>query len=897
MKVKEIRSAFLDFFKKKGHEVVKSSSLLPRNDPTLLFTNAGMVQFKSVFQGQETRPYSTAATCQKCIRAGGKHSDIENVGFTARHHTFFEMLGNFSFGDYFKGDAIVYAWELLTEWFRLPVDKLWVSVYEDDDEAISLWKDNTNINPAHIVRLGAKDNFWQMGDTGPCGPCSEIIIDQGEDVGCGKPGCAVGCDCDRYLELWNLVFMQYDRGSDGRLIPLPKPSIDTGMGLERIASVLQGKRNNFDTDLFVPIIEAILSHIGSSHIGSSHTISSPAGLNYGKGAKTDSSIRVIADHVRSVTFLLAEGLMPSNEGRGYVLRRIIRRASRHARLVGGERPFLYEIVGAVAEAMGDTYPEVTKDVKRSGDILRFEEERFFRALEKGTEILSELVTEIKNSGKSVIPGLEVFKLYDTYGFPLDLTIEIAGENGLIVEEAGFQAEMDKQKTRGKASWSDEPSGLPAIMSSLYKDAVVAGETTSFLGYDLSETEAVVRMLVKDGESVSALHEGERGDVLLDKTTFYGESGGQSGDTGTITTEEAQLRVEDTKKTPDGIYVHKVVVLKGSIGTKEVVRCKVSEDKRRSTKRNHTATHLLHASLRHLLGDHVKQAGSLVTPERLRFDFTHFYPLSREEKYKIEALVNDRVLDNLTVSTHVMDLKDAIAYGAMALFDEKYGDVVRVVEAGDFSRELCGGTHCRYTGEIGPFVIVSEGSIASGVRRIEALTGTNALKYLRDRDDELRAISELMRTDNPLERLPSMIKRLKELERQMEQLKIKDMSQDLDDLLGSVTEIGGVKSLILRKDGLDQKGIRDFADRLKEKMRSGIIFLASTTDDQTTFLSMVTKDLTKRFHAGQILKEAAQSAGGRGGGKPDMAQGGTRETDKVDIALKTVYDYIKKPPVT
>ncbi|MBF0318762.1 MAG: alanine--tRNA ligase [Nitrospirae bacterium] len=877
MKGKEIRELFLEYFRERGHQRVRSSSLIPKNDPSLLFTSAGMVQFKGAFLGTDAPGYSRAASCQKCMRAGGKQSDIENVGFTARHHTFFEMLGNFSFGDYFKKDAIVFAWELLTGWYKLPKDKLWVSVYEDDDEAITLWTRHTELKGDKIVRLGAKDNFWQMGDTGPCGPCSEIIIDQGEAVGCGRPECAPGCDCDRYLELWNLVFMQYDRTADGTLNPLPRPSIDTGMGLERITSVLQNKLNNFDTDIFAPIIEAITTK---------------ANVTYGKDKTQDVSIRVIADHIRAVTFLLSEGLMPSNEGRGYVARRIIRRASRHARKLGTGKPFLYKLISAVVEAAGDVYPELAKEQERSEEILKFEEERFFRTLEQGTEILDEIIASAKSSGISAISGGEAFRLYDTYGFPMDLTKEAAKENGLTVDEQGFDEEMKKQRTRGKLSWAEDQAGIAGVVNSIYNDAVRIGGETYFMGYELVESDAIVNLMLKGGESADVLHKGDDGEIILDKTPFYGESGGQAGDTGTIYTETATIEVRDTKKAPNNIIVHRVNVKNGTLKTSETVSCRVDKKLRTATARNHTATHLLHAALRTLIGDHIKQAGSLVAHERLRFDFTHFYPITDEEKQKIEDMVNAKILEDIPVATHTMGIGEAIEYGAMALFDEKYGDVVRVVEVEGFSKELCGGTHCRSTGQIGPFIIVSEGSIASGVRRIEAITGTSSLALARQKMADLRTVSELLKTEAPIEKLPVIIKRVKDLEKELQALKSKDMGRDVSSFLQSVKEIDGVKVLVLKRDGLDQKELRDFADKLREKLGSGIIIAASAVEEQSSFIAMVTKDLTGKYHAGRILKGAAELAGGRGGGRADMAQGGTKELDKVDTALNGIYDIIR-----
>ncbi len=708
MKSIEVRKAFLEFFISKGHEKVGSSSLIPRNDPTLLFTNAGMVPFKSVFLGEEKRPYSRAVSCQKCMRAGGKHSDLENVGHTARHHTFFEMLGNFSFGDYFKKDAILFAWELLTGWYALPKDKLWVSVYQEDDEAETLWKGLTDIAPERIVKLGAKDNFWQMGDTGPCGPCSEIIIDQGEGIGCGRPDCAIGCDCDRYLELWNLVFMQFNRDASGLLSPLPRPSIDTGMGLERISAVLQGKHNNFDTDLFAPIIASIAA---------------ASGKPYGRNTDNDVSIRVIADHLRSAAFLLSDGLMPSNEGRGYVLRRIIRRASRHAKLLGLADPHLYRLMDSVVEAMGDVYPGLAREQARASKVLMFEEERFTRTLEQGMRILDEIIVKLKKAAVKLIPGDELFKLYDTFGFPLDLARDIAMDNHLSVDEEGFQKEMEVQRERARASWVGEDEAI----ASIYRELASEIGETEFVGYDSLESESVVKAIVKEGKVVNIASAGDEVEVFLDKTPFYGESGGQAGDVGLISSAAGfEAEVLTTKKEV-GLHAHAVRINSGTLKVWDTVHGSVDWKIRRATARNHTSTHLLHTALRTVLGEHVKQAGSYVAPDRMRFDFSHFYSLERKEIESIESIVNGKILENIRVETEIADIHDALKSGVTALFGEKYGDKVRVVKVPGFSAELCGGTHCSTTGDIGSFIIISEGSVASGIRRIEAFTGQAAFR--------------------------------------------------------------------------------------------------------------------------------------------------------------------------
>lgn len=874
MKADKIRAAFLDFFREKGHETVKSSPLIPKGDPTLLFTNAGMVQFKSVFIGEETRPYKRAASCQKCLRAGGKHSDLGNVGHTARHHTFFEMLGNFSFGDYFKRDAVLYAWELLTERFKLPKERLWVSVFEGDDEAIKLWQELTGIPENRIVRLGAKDNFWQMGDTGPCGPCSEILIDQGQDIGCKSPECAVGCDCDRFLEIWNLVFMQYNRDEKGNLTPLPKPSIDTGMGLERIAAVMQGKFNNFDTDIFSPIISSITGITGAG---------------YGKSDETDTSIRVIADHIRAITFLLSEGLMPSNEGRGYVLRRIIRRASRHARLLGVEEPVLYKFIDSAAVSAGSIYPELLEERERSSKILFIEEERFAKTLEQGIRIMDDMVASLKKSHKNIVPGKEIFRLYDTFGFPIDLARDIASDNGFLIDEEGFHNEMEIQRERARASWVGEDETVASIYKELFSEIGRA----DFTGYEELESESVVKAIVKTGKVIKEASGGEEVEIFLDKTPFYGESGGQVGDTGEIKGENFRASVIDVKKPFDGIHSHIIKIRRGRVRVWDRVKCVVDAQKRKATMKNHTATHLLHASLRSVLGDHVKQAGSLVSPERLRFDFTHFSGISEDDISAIENAINEEILENLPVNTAVMGIKTAIESGATALFGEKYGEAVRVVSVPGFSSELCGGTHCRATGDIGALVIVSEGSVASGIRRIEALTGMAAFSFLKDKMIEVKNINDLLKTDRPYNKIEKLLADIKRLEREIDAFKGKAAAQDSAAILEHARKINGITVLSCKVDNIEQKDMRTLADNIRDKMGSGIIFITSVKDDNASLLAMVTKDLTDKFSAGDILREVAVLTGGRGGGRAEMAQGGTNNIGALDNAVESVYDIVKR----
>ncbi len=870
MKSSEIRTAFLDYFQSKGHKIVPSSPLIPWNDPTLIFVNAGMVQFKKVFLGSEKSPFNRAVTCQKCMRAGGKHSDLENVGHTARHHTFFEMLGNFSFGDYFKKDAILFGWDLLTGQFKLPKENLYVSVYEQDDEAAGLWAELTGIPDNRIVRLGAKDNFWQMGDTGPCGPCSEIIIDQGSHMGCGKPDCSVGCDCDRFLELWNLVFMQFNRDESGQLTPLPKPSIDTGMGLERISAVLQGKENNFDTDVFEPIIGGI---------------STLSGISYGTSPENNASMRVIADHMRASIFILSEGCVPSNEGRGYVLRRIIRRASRHAKLLNIHEPCLYRLTDSVIAAIGDVYPEIVKEKNRNEKLLQIEEENFHRTIETSMNLFDDVVTRTIKDGLRMIPGEEVARLQQTHGLPLDFAKDIAMDAGLQIDEEAFHREMASHRDKSRGTLNVV---LPVITAKL---SGFTGQTV-FVGYDRLFTEANVLDLVKNDASVKELNEGDEGVIILDETPFYGESGGQAGDKGAIITKDSHVIVLDTKKPAPDIYVHQVRVIKGKITKGEHVTCAVDEFMRKSTMRNHTATHLLHKALRMVLGDHVKQSGSVVDPERLRFDFTHFTAMKDDEIIKVEDVINDKILEDLAVRTDIMKVDEAMKTGAIALFDEKYGETVRVVTTGDFSKELCGGTHCRATGEIGLCVIVSEGSVASGIRRIEALTGKPAFEYFRRKKSELDEIKGVLKTEIPLEKIDKLLADVKTMEKEIRKLKTGSSKDNITDAVKNAREINGVKVVKIRQDGLSQNELRLLADNIRDRMNSGIIILYSVTEGHAAIVSVVTKDLTDRFHAGNILKNITKLTGGRGGGKPDMAQGGTKEIDKLDAILGSLNEIIK-----
>lgn len=869
----EIRTAFLEYFRERNHTIVRSSPLLPHHDPTLLFVNAGMVQFKLTFLGEEKRPYTRAASCQKCLRAGGKHSDIENVGHTARHHTFFEMLGNFSFGDYFKKEALSFAWELLTHQFGLPGEKLHVSVYEEDDEAAHLWSEFIGIPRERIARLGAKDNFWQMGDTGPCGPCSEIIIDQGADFGCREPDCRVGCDCDRYLELWNLVFMQFNRDEFGALAPLPKPSIDTGMGLERISAVLQRKKSNFDTDIFQPIISSIQAF---------------SGIPYGKDPQRDISIKVIADHIRSIAFLLSEGLIPSNEGRGYVLRRITRRAARHAKLLGISGPFLHRLIDSVSDAMGSVYPELVLERERASKMLLFEEERFARTLEHGMRILDEIMDTLKKSGETVIPGGDIFRLYDTFGFPIDLARDMAMDKELTIDEEGFHREMEIQRERARASWVGEDEAVAAI----YRELESEIGKTDFVGYGTLESESVIKAIVKGKKVVTVAGQGDTVEIALDKTPFYGESGGQVGDTGRIASNSADMIVLNTKREA-GLHIHVVEIRKGRINVWDTVRCRVDGEKRMSTARNHTSTHLLHTALRTIIGDHVKQAGSYVSPERLRFDFSHFHQIEKRDIEAIENFVNEKILEDITVKTEVTDLQNAVRSGVIALFGEKYGETVRVVRVPGVSAELCGGTHCRSTGQIGIFLILSESSVASGVRRIEALTGKGALDYLKRQKSELEKIQNILRTDNPIERIEKLLSDARDMEREIQRLKTSAPSDAIERAVETAREIDGVKIVTVRQDGLSPHELRLFADNVRDRVRSGIILAVSVDNGNAALLCMVTKDLTGVYNAGTIVKKISALAGGKGGGKAEMAQGGTKDIEKLGTALESLHEIVNE----
>jgi len=871
-----IRKKFLDFFEARGHKVVASSSLVPHDDPTLLFTNAGMVQFKRVFMGEEKREYSRAATCQRCVRAGGKHNDLDNVGYTARHHTFFEMLGNFSFGDYFKEEAIRFAWEFLTREIGIDPGRLWVSVYEEDDEAYRIWERVEDLPKGRIVRMGEKDNFWAMGDTGPCGPCSEIHIDQGEQVPCDNPRCGVECDCDRFLEIWNLVFMQFSRDETGRLTPLPKPSIDTGMGLERIAAVVQGKYNNYDSDLFAPLMERIQDI---------------SGVRYHASARSDTAMRVIADHARATAFLVADGVLPSNEGRGYVLRRIMRRAIRFGRTLGLADPFLFQVTGKVVEQMAATYPHLRDARELMDKVVRHEEERFFETLDNGIRILDEEIMRLKREGARVIDGGFIFKLYDTYGFPVDIAKDVAMEHGLTADEAGFNRAMAAQREQSKRSWKG--GGVSTVAEGL-KPLVEEGHRTRFVGYDTRRaTSRIIALLDEEGEKLDRAGEGLRVQVVCEETPFYAESGGQAGDAGEIVGDGFKVAVDNTVYGAEGITVHQGLVVDGAVASGLEVELKVAEGRRQQIACNHTATHLLHAALREVLGEHVKQAGSLVLPERLRFDFTHFSPVTEEELRRIEIIVNDEIRANTHLLVRVLDREEAVRDGAMALFGEKYADRVRVVAIGDFSKELCGGTHVGATGEIGLFKIVSEGGVAAGVRRIEAVTGPVAFARFQEAERLLAELSGQLKA--PVEELSlkacRMNERIKELEREVARLAARLSATDLDQAVAQAVEVNGVR-VFARQVTIDSpKTLRELGDRVRDKLGSGIAVLGGEYQGKVSLLALVTKDLTNRFHAGKIVKEVAALVNGSGGGRPDMAQAGGTDVKALPQALAKVEEII------
>jgi alanyl-tRNA synthetase len=872
----EIRQSFLQFFADHGHTIVPSSSLVPRDDPTLLFTNAGMVQFKDVFLGREKRPYVRAATAQKCMRAGGKHNDLENVGRTARHHTFFEMLGNFSFGDYFKSEAIAHAWALITQTLGLPRERLYVSVYQDDDEAFEIWRTQVGVPAERIFRFGEQDNFWAMGDTGPCGPCSEIFYDHGPELSCGRASCTVGCDCDRYWEIWNLVFMQFERDLSGQLTPLPRPSIDTGMGLERITAVLQGVHSNYDTDLLRPIIGFIEEQIGK---------------RYGTDEVQDVSMRVIADHARATSFLLSDGVLPSNEGRGYVLRRIIRRAARHGKLLGFAEPFFFKVLGVVADEMGGAYGELNASRPFAATVTLHEEERFAYTLETGMRVLAKVSEETRQQGERRIPGEEVFKLYDTYGFPLDLAEEIVRDQDLALDLEGFERAMERQRELARAAWKG--SGEEAV-NPVYPTLVERLGGTRFLGYDTLEAQGKVLAILANDRLVEAAEEGSEVEVVVDQTPFYAEGGGQVGDTGLLINPQVILEVKDTKRPLDDLIVHRVLVKRGRVRVQEVLHARVESHRRQAIALNHTGTHILHATLKQVLGDHVKQAGSLVAPDRLRFDFTHFGRLADREVYHVEDLVNERIREDRSVEVVHSALHEALKMGAVALFGEKYGDDVRVVKIGDFSLELCGGTHLRSTGEIGLFKVTQISGVAAGVRRVEALTGAAAFAHVRHEEAILHELRDLLKAqafEEPT-RVQRLIEQVRELEREVETLKGRLASARTQDVFDGVTEVDGVKVLVFQEDSMNHKDLRALVDMAKERLRSGVVVAATVVDGKVALVAGVTPDLTRRVHAGELAKAVSALVDGSGGGRADMAQAGGRSPEKLSAALAQVLALVK-----
>jgi alanyl-tRNA synthetase len=877
MNAQDIREAFLGFFSGRGHKVVASSSLLPKDDPTILFTNAGMNQFKNIFLGLERRSYKRAATVQKCLRVSGKHNDLEQVGRTSKHHTFFEMLGNFSFGDYFKREAIGFAWELVTGVFRLPQDRLYATIYEEDDEAFRIWNEEIGVPSSRIFRYGKKDNFWAMGDTGPCGPCSEIHFDSVPGLEEGDPYTLIEKGSDRFVELWNLVFMQYFQDESGRLNPLPSPSIDTGMGLERTAAALQHKKSNFDTDLFRPLIDRI---------------SDLAKREYPQEEPGDTSVRIIADHVRAVTFLIGDGIMPANDGRGYVLRRLIRRAFRHGNALGIEKPFLHLLVGVVADAMKAAYPELLGSIDYISRLCLSEEERFASTLSSGLRYFQEYVAEARQSGRPMLAGPELFKLYDTFGFPLDLSMELAREHGLEVDEPGFQGELEKQKERARTSWKGESQlAEKKIFEGLKKFRAI------YKGYETDRVEgAEILAIVRDREPVPTLAAGEKGIVILDVTPFYAEAGGQVGDTGRIWSARFSGLVRSAFYPVPELIAHEVEATLGELRVGDRVEAAVDPARRRAVAGNHTATHLLHAALRLTLGDHVKQSGSLVSAERLRFDFTHFSPLSREEIRRIEGLVNGKIRENLHVETRVMSLEEGLREGAMAIFEEKYGERVRMVVVGEFSKELCGGVHVRATGEIGMFRIISESSIAAGMRRVEAVTGEEALRHAQETDDLLAGLQELLASPRReiLHHVDKLKTQLADTEKEIKSLRQKLAGLETRTGQENIRTVNGVPVLVQRLESLTMEELRNLADSLKQKMGSGVVVLGSVGHDgKALIVASVTGDLAQRLRADKLIREIAPIIGGGGGGRADFAQAGGKMADRLDQALEKSFSAVEK----
>lgn len=861
MKSSEIRQKFLEFFQSHGHTIVASSPLVPNNDPTLLFTNAGMVQFKDVFLGQDTRPYVRAVSSQRCVRAGGKHNDLENVGYTARHHTFFEMLGNFSFGDYFKRNAIQFAWEFLTASLKIPREKLWITVYAEDDEAADIWLNEIGVDASRVVRIATTDNFWQMGDTGPCGPCSEIFYDHGPDVKGGPPGSA-DADGDRYIEIWNLVFMQYNRDSAGTLHPLPKPSVDTGMGLERISAVMQQVHSNYEIDLFQSLIQAAARATHTKNLA-------------------DNSLKVIADHIRACSFLITDGVIPGSEGRGYVLRRIIRRAIRHGYRLGQKQPFFYQLVEDLSQVMGQAYPELVAAKARVAAVLQQEEERFAETLEHGMQVLETALGQ----KVTVLDGETAFRLYDTFGFPLDLTADIARERGITVDHAGFEQAMARQREQARA----------ANKFTMQEGIEYNGSQTTFYGYEALQHEGQVLAIYKQGSPVDFIEAGDEAVVVLDQTPFYAESGGQVGDSGELLAANGTFAVTDTQKIQAGVFGHKGLLRSGRLVIKDIVLAEVNPLSRTSTANNHSATHLLHAALRKVLGTHVTQKGSLVDPNRARFDFSHNAPMTADEIRETERLVNDQIRHNWVVASETMKYDDAIKRGAMALFGEKYSDVVRVIGMGEFSTELCGGTHVSQIGQIGFFKIVTESGVAAGIRRVEAVTGKAAVEYIQQREAQLLEISQSLKT-NPQEvtqKIAQIIDNVRQTEKELMRLKTKLASSQGDDLVVQAQEIKGIKVLAANVENADAKTLRETLDQLKDKLKTCVIVLSAVEDGKITLIAGISADLISQIKAGELVNFVAQQVGGKGGGRPDMAQAGGTQPEQLPTALSSVVDWVGK----
>jgi alanyl-tRNA synthetase len=875
MHAQEIRETFLDFFATKNHKVIKSASLLPKDDPTLLFTNAGMNQFKNTFLGLEKRSYSRAASVQKCLRVSGKHNDLDQVGKTNKHHTFFEMLGNFSFGDYFKKEAIEYAWELITAGFKMSHEKLYITVYAEDDEAFQIWNKDVGISENRIFRFGKEDNYWAMGETGPCGPCSEIHYDLDEEIEKGEPFDLIEKGSDRFLELWNLVFMQYDQSENGDLMPLPSPSIDTGMGLERVATVLQEKRNNYETDLFLPLIE---------------TVCDSARLEYPSDENSNIAIRIIADHIRAVTFLIGDGIMPSNDGRGYVLRRLIRRAYRRGNFLGVDEPFLYKLVGSVVDIMKDSYPELLSSADYISKVCLSEEKRFAMTLASGLRTFNQYILEAKSHSQNILSGEKLFKLYDTFGFPLDLSRELADEQSLSTDEQGFVKELDKQRQRARRAWKGEEQQKEKRVYEKIKDI-----QSAYAGYDKDKTESKVVAIFKNGESIEKLDEGESGEAFLDVTPFYAEAGGQVGDSGVLKNPHFSGIVEDTYYPIPEIRAHKIKVIAGQLNVNDSVEAMIDLPQRMALSKNHTATHLLHASLRQILGDHVKQAGSLVSPEKLRFDFTHFSPVDLSELRQVETMVNEKIRENIPVQTKVTTMEKGIEEGAMAIFEEKYGDKVRMVIIDDFSKELCGGVHVHNTGEIGFFKILSETSIAAGMRRIEALTGDAALVYVQEEEDLLGEVLQLM--NSPKKELLEQISRLKasvkEMEKESKSLRQKIAKIKYQKDVQQIQKIKDISVLTQEVEGLAITELRELADSLKQKIGSGVVVLGASEGKKAYIVVSVTKDLTDRIKANDLIKKVAPLVGGGGGGRSDFAQAGGTKPDQIAVVLNKIGTFIRE----